>query len=109
MIRGTILLMAAFVAARAGDWSAPADVQHDFKTVVSYRAMLNGDTLVVEARLEPGWHTFAMDNQRRADEKLAGKMSLGIDRATEIRLDAGFEATGGWMQTPPKDFSKPDL
>jgi len=84
-------------------------VRHDDNLCVSYRAKLDGDFLVVKATIEPGWHTFAMDNKRRAEEKLAGRKSLGIDHPTEIALSGGLEAAGPWQQTAPKDFSKPDL
>jgi len=104
-----ILLPACALAARAGDWSEAVEVRHEFKPRVSYRARLDGEFLVVQARLEPGWHTFAMDNKQRAEEKLAGRQSLGIDGPTEIRLDQGLEAVGPWYQSPPKDFSKPEL
>lgn len=86
-----------------------AEVRHDDQLCLAYQAALEGDYLVVRAAIEPGWHTFAMDNERRAKEKLAGKMSLGIDRQTEIALTGGLAAAGGWYQTPPKDFSKPEL
>ena len=64
---------------------------------------------MVRAAIEPGWHTFAMDNKQRAEEKLAGRKSLGIDHPTEITLTGGLEMAGPWYQTPPKDFSKPEL
>ena len=42
-------------------------------------------------------------------EKLAGRQSLGIDRPTEINLSGSLELVGPWLQSPPKDFSKPEL
>ena len=93
----------------AGDWTEPVEVQHDMKRCVAYRARLNGDSLVVRVALEPGWHTFAMDNKERALEKLAGRQSLGIDQPTEISLSEGLEGVGSWQQTPPKDFSRAEL
>lgn len=92
-----------------GDWTKPVEVRHDVSRCVSYRARLSGSYLVVEATLEPGWHTFAMDNDRRAAEKLAGKKSLGVERPTEITVTGGLETVGSWLQTPPKDASQPDL
>ena len=50
-----------------------------------------------------------MDNKVRAEEKLAGKQSLGIDAPTEISVTEGLELAGGWRQSPPADFSKPEL
>jgi hypothetical protein len=76
---------------------------------LTYKAKLDGPFLVVQATIEPGWHTFAMDNKTRAEEKLAGKRSLGIDHPTEIVLSGGLDAAGPWYQSPPKDFSKPEL
>lgn len=93
----------------AADWSTPASVLHEMKPCVTYRARVDGDTLVIQASLQPGWHTFAIDNERRAAEKLAGKPSLGIDQPTQIKVSRGLEVTGGWYQSIPKDFSKPDL
>ena len=92
----------------AGPWGAPAEVRSDDNLCLTYRARLDGSYLVIRAKVEPGWHTFAMDNKVRAEEKLAGKKSLGIDQPTDFTL-TGFEVVGGWYQTPPKDFSKPQL
>ena len=50
-----------------------------------------------------------MDNRIRAEEKLAGKKSLGIDHPTEIKVSGGLEVEGPWHQTNPKDFSRPEL
>ena len=96
-------------AIRAGDWTMPVEVRHEVTRCLSYRARLSGQYLVVQATLEPGWHTFAMDNSQRAKEKLAGKQSLGIERPTEIKVSQGLEVVGGWYQTPPKDASRPEL
>ncbi len=112
--RGTavkaMLVLAVFAAAaRAGDWTDAVEVRHEHRPCVSYRARLAGQFVVVQATLEPGWHTFAMDNKQRAKEKLAGRESLGIDSPTEIKLSQGLEVVRPWYQTSPKDFSKPDL
>ena len=96
-------------AAWAGEWTEAVEVRHDDNLCLSYRARLDGPFLVVMATIEPGWHTFAMDNKLRAEEKLAGKKSLGIDHPTEIALSGGLEAAGPWQQSAPKDFSKPEL
>ena len=93
-------------AIRAGDWTMPVEVRHEVARCLSYRARLSGQYLVVQATLEPGWHTFAMDNSQRAKEKLAGKQSLGIERPTEIKVSQGLEVVGRWYQTPPKDASQ---
>jgi len=104
-----IVLAAGAQAARAGDWTGPVEVLHDFKPSVAYRAKLEGEFLVVQAAHQPGWHTNAMDNKVRADEKLAGRESLGVDVPTEIILSQGLQAAGPWYQSPPKDFSRPEL
>jgi hypothetical protein len=69
-------LLSAALALPA-QWGAQADVLHEMKPCLTYRAKLDGDTLIIEAAIQPGWHTFAIDNERRAAEKRAGKPSLG--------------------------------
>jgi hypothetical protein len=103
------LLLITSVAAAAGVWTAPVEVRHEDAVCVAYRARLDGPYLVVRAAVGPGWHTFAMDNQKRAEEKLAGKPGLSVDKATEIVPSGGLEIEGPWMQTPPRDFSRPEL
>lgn len=103
------LAFSAAAATGAQDWTEPVEVLHDGKRCLSYRARLAGEFLVIEAAMEPTWHTFAMDNKRRQDEKLAGKPSLGIERSTEIRVNGGLEAISPWFQSLPKDLSKPEI
>ena len=103
------LAVASASVAWAGSWTEAVEVRHDENLCVSYQARLDGPYLVVRAMVEPGWHTFAMDNKQRAEKKLAGKQSLGIDHPTEIVLGEGLEAVGPWYQSPPKDFSRPEL
>lgn len=102
-----ILSLALLLA--AGDFTEPVEVRHDDKLCLSYRARWSGDYLVVRADIEPGWHTFAMDNVKRQEEKLAGKPSLGVERPTEIKVAGGLTPAGAWLQTAPKDFSKPEI
>jgi len=94
---------------RGSDWTSPVEVRHDVQKCVSYRARLTGDFVVIQATHELGWHTYAMDNKLRAQEKLAGKRSLGIDSPTEIVFAEGLELNGPWYQSVPKDLSKPEL
>jgi hypothetical protein len=110
-MRRRFLALAAMsvLAARAGDWSPAVEVRHDDEVAIAYQAKVDGPFLVVRAAIGQGWHTFAMDNKRRADEKLAGKPALSVDRATEIVPAAGLEIAGPWYQTAPKDFSHPEL
>jgi hypothetical protein len=102
-------LFALCALAQAGDWSPAVEVRHEDELCVAYQARLDGPYLAVRATLGPGWHTFAMDNKVRAEEKLAGKPAISIDRATGITTAAGLETAGPWYQTPPKDFSRPEL
>lgn len=108
-VKAMIVLAACTEATRAGDWTDAVEVRHELKRCVSYRARLAGEFLVVQATHEPGWHTYAMDNKQRAKEKLAGRESLGIDGPTEIKLTQELEGVGPWYQSPPKDYSKPEL
>lgn len=101
-------LLAMGVAPPQG-WTPAVEVRHVETLCVSYQARLDGAFLVVRVLVEPGWHTFAMDNKVRAEEKLAGKQSLGIDRPTEITLTGGLQVAGPWYQSAPKDFSRPEL
>lgn len=93
----------------AGEWSKPVLVEHDDRPAVAYRARWDGTHVLVEVTPEPGWHTFAMDNRQRHEEKLAGKPSLGVEKSTSIAVEGGLAVTGGWRETPPEDFSKPEL
>jgi hypothetical protein len=106
MIRNWIWILAA--AAWAGEWSAPVEVRHEEDIAIAYQARIDGPYLVVRAKIGPGWHTFCMDNKKRADEKLQGKPALSVDRPTEITPATG-KLDGPWYQTPPKDFSHPEL
>jgi hypothetical protein len=103
-----VLYSVCAATAAAAEWSAPLEVRLQEDLCLTYQARLDGEFLVIRAAIQPGWHTFAMDNQKRAEEKLAGKQSLGIDRATEFTL-SGLEPAGPWYQSPPKDFSHPEL
>lgn len=89
-------------------WTTPAVVRHRDTPVVSYRASLQGDILVIEATHEPGWHTYALDNIERAKKK-TGKEKPETELPTRIRIEGGLEQVGHWYQTLPKDLSQPDL
>jgi hypothetical protein len=110
-MRNAVLPLFLLVAPSAlpGDWSAPVEVTHELKPCVTYRARFEGDLLVVRADLQPGWHTFTIDNQRRAAEKLAGRRSIGIDQPTKIKLPDELKQIGVWYQSEPADFSKPEI
>jgi hypothetical protein len=102
------LIFAFPLLAQTPQWSEPADVRYEDQLCVSYRARIEGPYLVVRATVGEGWHTFSMDNEQRAKEKLAGKQPLSIDKSTEI-APSGLELEGPWYQTPPKDLSHPEL
>ena len=106
MIWTTLLLFVSL--ASAAEWSQPAEVRHEDALVISYTARVDGPYLVVRAKIGQGWHTFALDNVQRVEEKLAGKQALSMDRSTEITV-TGATVEGGWYQSPPKDFSRPEL
>ena len=108
-IRNLLLLGLTAGAAFAGEWSRPVEVRHEDALCVSYEARLDGPYLVVRTTVGPGWHTFALDNQRRAEEKLAGQPALSVDRQTEIKAVSGLTTTAPWYQTAPKDLSRPEL
>src|SRR5581483_1548588 len=108
-LKAVVTLVALSSPAWAGEWTQPVAVTHDMRPCISYRAKLDGDFLVIQATPEAGWHTFAMDNKQRAEEKLAGKPALAVDAPTQIKLTQGLEAVGPWYQSSPKDFSKPEL
>ena len=94
----------------AGGWSAPTEATDGAgNALVTCRAMLSGDHLVVEIQAAEGWHVYAMDNERRAKEALAGKMSLGVEQNTEVSVSGGLRVVGDWYQTKPADFSQPEL
>ncbi|MEO8128750.1 MAG: hypothetical protein ABI822_16730 [Bryobacteraceae bacterium] len=110
MTKSKMMIALAFASVSlAAEWTAPVHVLHEFKPCVTYRAKLDGEYLVIQATIQPGWHSFAMDNERRADEKRAGKPSLGIDQPTVFKVQNGLELAGPWYQTPPRDFSKPEI
>ena len=102
----TILLL--LTVAAVDTWGPASVVSHDDKPCVTYRAQVAGGYLLVDVKLEPGWHTFAMDNDKRASAKLAGKKALALDKPTHV-LPEGFEISGPWRQPEPKDFSQPEL
>ena len=109
LAKASTIFAAALAVAAPGGWTDPVEVHYDVTKCLSYRARWNGQLVAVEVTPEANWHTFAMDNRQRAEEKLAGRKSLGIDHPTEIKLTGGLEVVGPWYQTPPKDFSKPEL
>ncbi len=105
----TFLFACLLLPLNAADWSKPVPIYDDETLTMTYRAAWSGDQLIVEAKIEPNWHTFSMDNRNRQKVKLAGRPSLGIEKPTTIAVTGSLELTGPWRQMEPKDFSKPDL
>ena len=94
----------------AGEWSAPVDATaRDGKPLVTCRARLAGEFLLVEVTAAEGWHVYAMDNEQRAEEALQGKTSLGVEQNTQVVVTGGLEQVGDWFQPEPEDFSQPEL
>ncbi|MAF66385.1 MAG: hypothetical protein CMJ84_12100 [Planctomycetes bacterium] len=85
-------------------WTDPVAVGDELEPVVSYRARIQPEYLVIEAEHLPGWHSYAMDNVERAAAKLAGAESLGIELPTSFEVQ-GATVVGTWLQTPPEDLS----
>lgn len=94
----------------ADAWSATARAEgRDGTVLVTCRSKLSGEYLLVELQAADGWHVYAMDNERRAKEALAGKMSLGVEESTEVLVGGGLRVIGDWYQSDPQDFSQPKL
>ena len=110
MILRVIAVLAAVANLWAGAWSAPASAtDRDGTALVTCRAKLAGEFLLIEVMPTDGWHVYAMDNERRAKEALVGKASLGVEQNTEVLVSGGLEQVGDWFQTEPRDFSQPEL
>lgn len=88
---------------------AVATVHHGDTPVVTYRAFLHNDYLVIESKHGQGWHTYAIDNEMRASDALKGKQSLGVEQGIKIVLPKSVKTEGPWLQTQPMDLSKPEL
>lgn len=107
-----ILFVALLPVALADDdpgWSKEAVVRQGIDPVVRIQARIVPGYLIVRARHERGWHTYAMDNELRAAAALAGKKSLGIEQGIDIRVEGGLELDNRWLQTEPGDLSQPEI
>ena len=110
MVKASRIFILTAVAASAfpvfaGEWSERAEVRGRRGAVVAYRAKVDGDTLIVEVAHEPGWHTYAMDNVRRAQEK-TGKEQPETELPTVIAVTGGLSVEGNWRQTKPAELSQ---
>lgn len=102
------LLIATTPKLYAEDWSEKAMVERREGAVVSYRAKLDGNILLVEVTHAPGWHTYAIDNVERARKK-TGKAKPETELPTRVALSGGLKAVGAWFQSKPKELSQPDI
>jgi hypothetical protein len=92
----------------AGDWVESRPVMYRGEIAMTYRARLAGEWLIVEAKHNPPWHSYAMDNVQRA-RKATGKATPETELPTHITVSGGLKSVGTWKQTPPKDLSKADI
>jgi hypothetical protein len=105
-----VLFLLTLATLGAAEWSKPVEILVDDVVCATYRARLDtAGNLTVHLALAPGWHTFAMDNDIRSKEKLAGKKALGVDKPTSFTVTGGLAVDGPWRQPELKDFSKPEL
>lgn len=87
------------------NWSEAAYLTSGNEKAVGYRAAVVNGHLLVQATHFADWHSFAMDNFERLEGKeiVEGNQEL----PTQIIIDQ--ETAGGWMQSEPDDFSKPEI
>lgn len=105
-----VIALAVPQVVSADAWAATARAEaRDGTALVTCRSKLSGEYLLVELQAAEGWHVYAMDNERRAQEALAGKMSLGVEESTEVLVTGGLRVTGDWYQSDPQEFSQPEL
>ncbi len=100
--------LASAITASAADWTDAKEVRMRRDHVMSYRAMLVGDTVIVEATHEAGWHSYAMDNVQRAREA-SGKEKPECELPTRIEVSGALEVVGPWRQSEPADLSNTDI
>lgn len=103
-----LVLPEPWFAQEADGWTPPVEVRKGKLKAASYRARLAGDVLLIEVTHEPGWHTYALDNEARAKKK-AGATPLGIEKDTKIEVSGGLKVIGKWRQSPPVDLSQAEI
>ena len=96
------------VGAQAAVEPAGQEVWLGDDLAVTYLARIEGDWLVVEARHEPGWHTYAMDNPERA-EQASARSTTEAELPTVITPSPEIVLAGPWRQTDPIDLSDPEI
>lgn len=103
-----ILMGISLTLAAAAEWSEPQEVRMRRDHVLTYRAMLSGNTLIIEAVHEDGWHSYAMDNIIRAREA-SGKEKPDCELPTRIEVSGALSIAGSWHQSDPSDLSNTDI
>ena len=103
-----VLGVAGPAAAQETAEPGPQEVWFGDEIAVTYEARIEGDWLVVEARHEPGWHTYAMDNLERAREA-TGRERPDAELPTLLTPSSEIELASDWRQTAPTDLSQPDI
>ncbi len=104
-----LALVQTFSPANEPAWSKEAVVRNGRQPVVRFQARIDNDYLIVRAIHQERWHTYAIDNEARAEKALQGKMSLGIELGIGIEFKSGLKADGEWLQTSPLDLSRPEM
>ncbi|MDK1022193.1 MAG: hypothetical protein QGD90_11220 [Candidatus Hydrogenedentes bacterium] len=99
------LLLSCTLGAAAQDWSDSEVVRRRAEPVVTYRAKLDGDFLLLEAAHAKGWHTYALDNVERA-RKRSGREHPETELPTRIEVAGGLKIIGNWFQSKPEDLSQ---
>ena len=92
----------------AGQWSEAYEVMYRFDVIVTYKAKLDGDVLLIEATHASEWHTYSMDNIERARKK-SGKEDPETELPTRIEISGGLKVSGNWYQTDPIELSQPEI
>ena len=111
-VKAVISFMALFLLfipeVCVAQWSEAVEFRRREDVLVSYRAKLDGNMLIIEASHAPGWHTYAMDNVERARKK-SGKDNPETELPTQIELSGELKVVGNWFQSEPKDLSQMEI
>ena len=108
MLTVAIVVFVQAAPAEASDWSDAQQVVRREGIVVTYRAKLDGEMLVVEVKHAEGWHTYSMDNISRARKK-TGKEKPETELPTRIAISGGLSVAGDWLQSEPKELSQQEI
>ena len=101
-------LLALSAPVVAADWSDDATVYYRDEPVVVFRAIVEEGHLIVQATHSEGWHTYALDNTRRARER-SGKLEPETEMPMRFHAGGALRIVGPWRQSPPLDLSTPEI